>query len=66
MEIPRHWRLKGQRYNLTGTVCTQCGKLFFSPRPICDACYAPVETDPARFEGGRSRRPVHALEMAQR
>lgn len=38
MEIARYWRLNNQRYNMTGSVCTQCGKPYFSPRPICDAC----------------------------
>lgn len=40
MEISRHWRLNGQRYGLRGAVCAECGKAFFSPRPICDECRA--------------------------
>jgi len=35
MEIPRHWRLKAQRYRLEGTVCPTCGELTFPPRPVC-------------------------------
>ncbi len=42
MEVPRHWRLQGQRYGLTGTVCSKCGKPFFAPRPVCDVCNAPT------------------------
>jgi len=42
MEISRHWRLNGQRYGLEGAVCVACGKAFFSPRPVCDECHAPV------------------------
>jgi uncharacterized OB-fold protein len=38
MDISRHWRLKDQRYGLMGTVCTNCGKRFFAPRPVCDEC----------------------------
>ncbi len=38
MEIARYWRMNGQRYNLTGSICNCCGKHHFSPRPICDAC----------------------------
>ncbi len=38
MEIPRHWRLKEQRYNLVGTVCPQCGEKSFPPREICLKC----------------------------
>ena len=35
MEIPRHWRLKAQRYRLEGYTCQQCGQLIFPPRPVC-------------------------------
>jgi uncharacterized OB-fold protein len=38
MEIARYWRLNNQRYNLTGSICTCCGKPSFSQRPVCDAC----------------------------
>ncbi len=38
MEIARHWRLKEQRYNLTGTVCTKCGEKSFPPRRVCPKC----------------------------
>ncbi len=38
MEVVRHWRLQGHRYNLNGSACTRCGKVFFSPRPMCDEC----------------------------
>jgi uncharacterized OB-fold protein len=39
MELARHWRLNNQRYTLTGTVCTRCGKRFVSRRPVCDVCH---------------------------
>jgi uncharacterized OB-fold protein len=35
MEIPRHWRLKAQRYRLEGSICPNCGELIFPPRPVC-------------------------------
>jgi len=38
MEIPRHWRLKKQRYGLVGTVCKKCEKPTFPPREICPTC----------------------------
>ncbi len=38
MDIARHWRLREQRYSLKGSICTRCGKRFFAPRPLCDAC----------------------------
>ena len=40
MEIPRHWRLKAQRYRLEGSICPLCGELTFPPRPVCPHCTA--------------------------
>ena len=40
MEIPRHWRLKAQRYRLEGSTCPICGQLTFPPRPVCPHCTA--------------------------
>ena len=38
MEIPRHWRLKKQRYGLVGEVCSNCDKKIFPPRDVCPDC----------------------------
>lgn len=38
MEIPRHWRLKKQRYGLVGEVCPHCESKIFPPRDICPNC----------------------------
>jgi hypothetical protein len=38
MEIPRHWRLKAQRYRLAGSTCPICGTVSFPPRPVCGKC----------------------------
>ena len=38
MEIPRHWRLKKQRYALVGEVCPHCGAKIFPPRDVCPTC----------------------------
>jgi predicted amidophosphoribosyltransferase len=38
MEIPRHWRLKAQRYRLEGSICPNCGQRIFPPRPVCPHC----------------------------
>ncbi len=67
MDIARHWRLRGQRYTLTGSICTRCGKRFFAPRPVCDVCSAPMLEDEA-YAVRRERRaePVLAYEVAQR
>lgn len=38
MEIPRHWRLRQQRYSLTGEVCPHCNAKLFPPRDVCPEC----------------------------
>ncbi|MGB8251648.1 MAG: Zn-ribbon domain-containing OB-fold protein [Anaerolineaceae bacterium] len=38
MEIPRHWRLKQQRYALVGEVCPHCDAKIFPPRDVCPSC----------------------------
>jgi uncharacterized OB-fold protein len=38
MEIPRHWRLKAQRYRLEGSICAGCGQCSFPSRLVCLDC----------------------------
>jgi uncharacterized OB-fold protein len=38
MEVPRHWRLKKQRYALIGEVCPHCDAKIFPPRDVCPEC----------------------------
>ena len=38
MEVPRHWRLKQQRYALVGEVCPHCDAKIFPPRDVCPHC----------------------------
>lgn len=38
MEIPRHWRLKKQRYALIGEVCPHCDAKLFPPRRVHVGC----------------------------
>ena len=38
MEVPRHWRLRKQRYGLIGEVCPHCNAKLFPPRDICPEC----------------------------
>lgn len=38
MGLPTHWRLKSQRYHLTGQVCRRCGCKLFPLRGVCPAC----------------------------
>ncbi|MBU0558219.1 MAG: Zn-ribbon domain-containing OB-fold protein [Bacteroidetes bacterium] len=34
----RNWREYPQRYRLEAAKCSQCGKVFFPPRLICNQC----------------------------
>jgi uncharacterized OB-fold protein len=38
MEIPRHWRLRQQRYGLVGEECQECGNRVFPPKAVCPEC----------------------------
>jgi len=38
MEIPRHWRLRKQRYSMLGGVCPNCETKTFPMREICPNC----------------------------
>ena len=49
MEIPRHWRMKAQRYRLEGSICPICGQVSFPPRQVCPHCGA----QPALIAGSR-------------
>jgi uncharacterized OB-fold protein len=44
MEIPRHWRLKNQRYKLVGEVCPHCDAKLFPPRDVCPECGQDAKT----------------------
>ena len=50
MEIPRHWRLKKQRYNLVGEVCPHCEAKIFPPRDVCPNCGGEAK-EPYAFSG---------------
>ena len=50
MEIPRHWRLKKQRYALVGEVCPHCEAKIFPPRDVCPECGDEAKT-PYTFSG---------------
>lgn len=50
MEVPRHWRLKQQRYALVGEVCPHCDYKIFPPRDICPNCGEEAKTQYA-FSG---------------
>lgn len=44
MEISRHWRLRKQRYGLTGEVCPHCNAKIFPPRDVCPECGLEAKT----------------------
>jgi len=44
MEIPRHWRLRKQRYSLVGEVCPHCDAKIFPPRDVCPECGQEAKT----------------------
>ena len=39
MTVARFWREQKNRYNLLGTKCGNCGKIFFPPKEICSDCH---------------------------
>jgi uncharacterized protein len=44
MEIPRHWRLRKQRYAMVGEVCPHCEAKIFPPRDVCPECGQEAKT----------------------
>ena len=50
MEVPRHWRLKKQRYALVGEECPHCKTKIFPPRDVCPECTKPAY-EPYTFSG---------------
>jgi len=38
MEVPRHWRLRKQRYTLIGDICPHCDTRVFPRRDVCPKC----------------------------
>ena len=44
MEISRHWRLRKQRYGLTGEVCPHCNAKIFPARDVCPECGLEAKT----------------------
>lgn len=45
MEVPRHWRLKKQRYALVGEICPNCHAPLFPPRAVCPYCAGEAKQD---------------------
>lgn len=47
----RTWRHIQQRYNLIGSKCTNCGKVFFPSRVICPDCRRKGNIEDFQFSG---------------
>ncbi|WP_455391470.1 Zn-ribbon domain-containing OB-fold protein [[Eubacterium] cellulosolvens] len=39
MTVARFWREQKNRYNLMGSKCGNCGRIFFPPKEICRDCH---------------------------
>lgn len=61
MEIPRHWRLRTQRYRLTGNKCEN-GHVNFPPREVCPDCHGETPIDITTAEKGE----VYSFDLALR
>ncbi len=51
MAAPRFWREIPSRYNLLGTRCRNCGKVFFPPRYLCPQCGRKGNVEPYKVKG---------------
>jgi uncharacterized OB-fold protein len=51
MSVARFWRKQPQRYNLEGTRCESCGRMFFPPRTFCPDCRRDGKIVEHRFNG---------------
>ena len=51
MAVPRFWREIPNRYNLIGTRCGKCDKVFFPPRYICPSCRRMGKLEPYKLNG---------------
>lgn len=50
MAAPRFWREIPNRYNLIGTRCGNCNKIYFPPRFICPSCRRMGKLEPYKLE----------------
>ena len=57
MEVVRHWRLKKQRYTLTGVICPRCSARLFPPRDVCPHC----ASEPKEHPDYRLEAPLFAV-----
>lgn len=48
---PRFWRKIPKRYNLVGSKCQECNRVFFPPRKICPDCREVDSMEDFQLEG---------------
>ncbi|UCD07304.1 MAG: Zn-ribbon domain-containing OB-fold protein [Candidatus Aenigmatarchaeota archaeon] len=49
--VPLFWRLKKSKYNLIGTKCNTCDKVFFPKKSLCPNCRRRGNLDDFQFSG---------------
>jgi len=49
--IPLHWRRITERYNLIGSKCQQCGRVYYPPRILCKKCRSAGELEEIELSG---------------
>lgn len=64
MEIPRHWRLKQQRYGLVGEICPRCDTKSLAPRGACVGCESEGSEGEGLIEETGADVPDSTLEIA--
>lgn len=47
----RFWRQIPQRYNLIGTKCSACNRVYFPPRYICPVCRRAGKIEEVKLDG---------------
>ena len=69
MEIPRHHRLKQQRYNLVGELCPneKCEDRFiFPPRDVCPKCHSEAKIKPDEIPEAIYDRTIRLAEASKK
>jgi hypothetical protein len=61
VDIARQWRLRTQRYRLTGEVCPVCKRKLFPPRHVCPHCAAGALS--GRAQSG-DRAAIHGVNVS--
>lgn len=49
--VPLYWRLRKSRYNIVGSKCHTCKKVFFPPRNVCPNCRSKGDLRDFTFSG---------------